>query len=148
MLLGHGVAQLAAELGDVHAVFGGFSRAQENNRDVVVVAGAKFGVFVNVDFGKARAELFQQGSDLRLGLLAEVAAGARVEGDVARGGELQTAVFGARVGARRPRGAQPSSLDELQHDSVHNRGVSQIGERSRARAGSIESGKYFLFLRI
>ena len=36
-----GVAQLAAELGEIDAVFGGFSRAQENDRNIVVVAGAQ-----------------------------------------------------------------------------------------------------------
>ena len=90
------VAQLAAELGGVDAMLGGFSRAQKNDRDVVVVAGAKVRVFVDIDFREARAEFFQQGSDLRLGLFAEVAAGARIDRDVARarrvaGGRLRCA---------------------------------------------------------
>ena len=108
-----GVAQLAAELGDVHAVLGGFSRAQKNHRDVEIVSRAQFGIFVDIDFGEARAELLQQGRDLVLCFFAEMAAGTRVEGDVARRGNLQAAVFGANVVARWLRCAQPSSLDEL-----------------------------------
>src|SRR5580704_7940853 len=71
-----GVAQLAAELDQIDAVLGGFSRAEKNDWDIVVVACPQFRIFVDVDFGEARAELFQQGSDLRLGFFAEMAAGA------------------------------------------------------------------------
>ncbi len=91
-------------------MFGGFARAQENHGDIVIVARAKVRVLVDVDFGEARAEFLQQGSDLGFCFLAQVASGAGIEGDVARGGELQAAIFGARVGVRSCRGAQPSSL--------------------------------------
>ncbi len=141
-------AQLAAKLGGIDAVLGGFSRAEKNDWDVMIVPCAKIRVFVDVDFGEARAELFQQGSDLRLGLFAEMAAGARVDCHIARRGELQAAVFGARVSVRRFGGAQPASLDQLQHETFRDRGVSQVGERSRPRAWAIEGGKYFLFQRI
>jgi hypothetical protein len=134
------VAQLAPELGRIDAVFGSFSRPEKNNRDIVVVACAQFRVFVDIDFGEARAELFQQGSDLRFGFLAEVAAGARVDCHIARRGELQAAVFGARVSVRRFGGAQPSSLDQLGHDALHGREISQVCERSSARTRGIEGG--------
>ena len=141
-----GVAQLAAELSGIDAVLSGFSRAQENNRDVAVVAGAEIRIFVDVDFREARFELFQEGSDLRLGLFAEMAAGARVNRHIARRGELQAAVFGARISARRFCRAQPSSLDQVRHGAIHNRGVSHVGKRSGAQR--VEGGENFLFQRV
>ena len=143
-----GVAQLAAELSGIDAMLGGFSRAQENNRDVVVVARAEIRIFVDVDFREARVEFFQEGGNLRLGFFAKMAAGARVDRHIAGRGELQSAVFGADICARLMRRAQPSSLDQARHSAIHNRGVSQVGERSHARARAIEGGQDFLHQRV
>ena len=86
--------------------------------------------------------------NLRLGLFAEMAAGARIDRDVARRGNLQAAVFGARVQVRRFGGAQPTSLDEARRGFLDDRGVTQAGERALARARRIEGSENFLFQRI
>jgi hypothetical protein len=58
-----------------------------------------------------------------------VATGARVDGDIARHGELQAAIFGAHENVRRFGGAQPSSLNQSRHYVFHGRMASQIRNR-------------------
>src|SRR6185369_2840351 len=87
-------------------------------------------------------------SDLRLGLLAEVAGRTRIDRDVARASQLQAAVFGAKVGIRRAGSAQPSAFDQLRHDRLHNRRLSQLGKRSSARSRRVEGGENLLLHRI
>jgi hypothetical protein len=93
-------------------VLRGFSRADENDRDLVVVAHAKFGVFVYVDFSQARAEFLQHRSDLGFGFLAKMASGAGVDCYVTASRKLQAAIFGARVSAWCFSLAQPASFHE------------------------------------
>ncbi len=91
----------------------GLSRAQKNNGDVVVVLRANGWILIDIDFRKARAEFFQQWSNLRLGFFAEMTAGAGINRDLQRPRQLQPAVFLTYIGSRRFPGAQPSSFDEL-----------------------------------
>lgn len=129
-------------------MLGRFARAEKNDRDVVVVAGAQLGVFVDVDFGEAGAEFLQEGRDLLLGLFAEVAARTRINGDVARAGQLQSAVFRAGIAVRRFDGAQPASLKKLQDGGFCFRRISQILQRPFTRIRAIENGQNFLLKRI
>ncbi len=48
---------MAAELLEIHAVLGDFSRPEKNNRHIVVVLHAEIRIFVNIDFGEVRTEL-------------------------------------------------------------------------------------------
>src|SRR5258706_9548942 len=63
LLLVHGsagiVAELAAKLNGIDAMFGGLPRTQENHRHIVVVSSAKLRVFVDIDFGEARAKFLE-----------------------------------------------------------------------------------------
>jgi hypothetical protein len=76
-----GVGELAAELIEIDAVLGDFAVAEKNHRDIVGELRAQGGVGVNVDFAQSGVELCEQRGDLLLGFVAEVAAGASVEGE-------------------------------------------------------------------
>ena len=113
---------------EIDAMLGDLSRAQENHRDIVVVAGAKLGVFVDINLGEARAEFREQGRDLLFGFFAKMASRTRVNRDVAWSRKLESPVFGARVGIRLAGRAQPTSLDKMRHDAASGSRFSQIRE--------------------
>lgn len=77
-------------------MFGDLACAEENDRDVGIVASTEDRVGVDVDFPQAGAGLAEQRSDLRLGFLAQMAARARVEGYVERACGGQNRVLGTR----------------------------------------------------
>src|ERR1700737_22885 len=119
------IAELPPELSQVNSVLGGHSRSQKNYRHVIVIARAKLRVFANVNFRESRAKFLQQGRDLRLCFLAQVATGPRINGNVARTCELQASIFGSRIHARPLARTQPSALHELCHYVAYNGSVTK-----------------------
>src|SRR5260370_13465192 len=79
-----GILKLPTELLQVHAMFGGFVRADEDHGNIPTVALPEHRIGIYIDFAKGSAEFAQEWRDGRLGLVAEVASGTRVESNVAR----------------------------------------------------------------
>ncbi len=111
--------ELAAELINLNTVLGHFARAEKNHRHIVGVALAQDWVCINVDFPERSAELAQQRGDLRLGLLAEMAARAREKRDVERPSNREPSIFGARERVFAAGVAQPALLEELCQGRAH-----------------------------
>jgi len=107
----------------------------------MIVARAKFGIIVDVDFREARSERFQNRSNLRLGFCAQMATGARINRRIARRGKLQPSILGSRESVGRFSTAQPATLDKLQQTILHAGIVSKIGKGAQTRAGQIESSQ-------
>jgi hypothetical protein len=47
---------LSAELHNVDPMLGHFSRTEKNDRNIIVVTRAQFGIFVDINFREARIE--------------------------------------------------------------------------------------------
>jgi hypothetical protein len=140
--------QLTAELCDVNFVFGDFARAEKNYRDIVIVAGAEFAIFIDVDFREASAARFQQRGNLLFGFFAQVAAGTRVNRHVMRSGQLQAAIFCSQECAGAFGAAQPAACDELLQMIVHCEIAGKFGKGARTCAGRIKGSQNFSFHRI
>ena len=87
-LLSGGFGELAAELGGIDAMLGGFAGADKNHGDVIAVEGGELRIVVDIDFAKDGVEFAKQRGDELLGVFTKVTAGTRVERDFekARGG--------------------------------------------------------------
>jgi hypothetical protein len=79
------VLELTAELLKVDAMFGGFSAADVDDRDVAAEALGESRVVFDVDFAEGGVEFAEQRGDGGFGFLAEVAAGFGVDGDFGAG---------------------------------------------------------------
>src|SRR5260370_30187599 len=82
-------------------MFGGFPLANEDHWNIPAVAFLKDRIGINIDFAKGGAKFAQERRDGRLGFVAKVASGARVESDVTGSGSGKAGVFG--MGAHRLR---------------------------------------------
>jgi hypothetical protein len=87
-LISMSFGELAAELGGVDAMLGGFVGTDENHGDIVAVEGGELGIFVDVHFTKSDVKFAKERSDDLLGVVTKVTAGTGVESDFerARGG--------------------------------------------------------------
>ena len=83
---GRSFGELAAELGGIDAVFGGFVRGNEDYRDIAAVEGGELGVVVNIDFAQDRAEFVEERLHDELSVFTEVAARTSIEDDFERTG--------------------------------------------------------------
>lgn len=73
--------ELAAELREIDTVLRGFVSADEDHRNVPAIFLGEFGIQINVHLAQWGAEFAEQWSDGGFGVVAEVAAGPRVEGN-------------------------------------------------------------------
>ncbi len=80
-------------------MLGGFPLANEDHWNIPAVAFLKDRIGINIDFAKGGAKFAQERRDGRLGFVAKVASGARVESDVTGSGSGKAGVFG--MGAHR-----------------------------------------------
>lgn len=75
-------------------MFGGFAPADEDHRNIPTVTLLQDRIVIYIDFPKGRTEFLQERRDGRLGFVAEVAPGTRVESNVTRAGSGEAGVFG------------------------------------------------------
>jgi hypothetical protein len=129
--------ELATELLRIETVLGHFARSEEDDGDIVGVARGKLGVEINVDLMEARAKLAKERRQGLLGFVTEVAAGTRVEGDIARARQRQTASLAA------PEFAATLAATEQAVADQHDQGAMQrvalgIEAYARGERGQIE----------
>jgi hypothetical protein len=89
--------QCAAKAVGVYVVLGEELRAKVDNWDIVRISIAQNWVAVNIDFTEVCAELGKQGSDHGFGLVAQMAAGTRIQRDRASRSDGQTSILCAAV---------------------------------------------------
>jgi len=87
------VAELAAELLDVHAMLCHFTRAKKNHRHVQPIAFSQDRIGVNIHFAETRSKLEQKRRNRRLGVVAEMTTRARIKRHFARPGGSQARVL-------------------------------------------------------
>ncbi len=127
-------------------MLGGLSRAEEDDRNVIIVARAKFRIFLPIlIFSEARAEFFQQRRNFFFRFLAQMAARARVDGHISRTGKLQAAVFGAQKAVTRAGSArnQPRSTSR-ETIATTIAGSPNSGESGRAGQGNRTHRGFFV----
>jgi hypothetical protein len=86
--------KLPPELPQIHAMLGGFSLADEDHGNIPTVSILQDRIGIYIDFPEGEAEFLQERRDRRLGFVAEVASGTRVESDFAEAGSGKAVVFG------------------------------------------------------
>ena len=74
-----------------------FPLADEDHRNIPIVTLLQDWIVINIDFPEGGAEFLQERRDGRLGFVAEVASGTRVESDVAGPGSSKAGVFGMSI---------------------------------------------------
>ena len=89
------MGELAAELFGIDAVLGSFSIVNENDGNVVAELLGEVRIGVDIHFTESSAEFREERLDDAFGVFAQVAAGAGVEGDVARPARSQPQIFRA-----------------------------------------------------
>jgi hypothetical protein len=86
--------QLPTKLSKINAMFGSFVRPDEDHGDVPSITLFQNGVLVDVHFSQGSAKFAQQRRDGGLGFFAKVAAGTRIERDIARATGSEPDIFG------------------------------------------------------
>ena len=86
--------KLPPELFQIHAMLRRFLLTDEDHRNIPTVALLQDRIRIYIDFPEGGAEFSQERRDGRLGLVAQVASGTRVESNVARPGSGKAGVFG------------------------------------------------------
>ncbi len=86
--------KLPPELPQIHAMLGGFSLADEDHGNIPTVSILQDRIGIYIDFPEGEAEFLQERRDRRLGFVAKVASGTRVESDFAEAGSGKAVVFG------------------------------------------------------
>ena len=86
--------KLPPELLRVHTMLRRFPLANKNHRNVPTVALLQDRIGIYIDFSEDGSEFSQERRDGRLGFVAQVAFGTRVESDVAGTGCRKAGVFG------------------------------------------------------
>ncbi len=89
-----GILKLPPELLQIHAMLRRFPLADKDHRNIPAVALLQCRIGIYIDFPEDGAEFSQERRDGRLGLVAEVASGTRVESNVAGPGSSKAGVFG------------------------------------------------------
>src|SRR5712691_11917399 len=89
-----GILKLPPELHQIHTMLRRFPLSDEDHRNIPTVALLQDRIGIYIDFPEGRAEFSQERRDGRLGFVAEVASGTRVESNVARPGSGKAGVFG------------------------------------------------------
>jgi hypothetical protein len=93
------ILKLPPELLEIHAVLRRFPLANKDHRNIPAIALLQDKIGIYIDFPEDSAEFSQERRDGRLGFVAKVASGARVESDVTGSGSGKAGVFG--MGAHR-----------------------------------------------
>ncbi len=89
-----GILKLPPELLRIHTMLRHFPLADEDHRNIPTVALLQCRVGIYIDFPEGGAEFLQERRDGRLGFVAKVASGTRVESDFAEAGSGKAVVFG------------------------------------------------------
>ena len=89
--------KLPPELLRVHTMLRRFPLANKNHRNVPTVALLQDRIGIYIDFSEDGSEFSQERRDGRLGFVAEVASGTRVESNVAGPGSGKAGVFGMSI---------------------------------------------------
>jgi hypothetical protein len=86
--------KLPPELLQIHAVLRCFPLSDEDHRNIPTVALLQDRIGIYIDFPEGGAEFSQERRDGRLGFVAKVTSGTRVESNVAGPGSGKPGVFG------------------------------------------------------
>jgi hypothetical protein len=89
--------KLPPELLQIHTMLRRSPLANKNHRNVPTVALLQDRIGIYIDLPEDSAEFSQERRDGRLGFVAEVASGTRVQSNVARPGSGKAGVFGMSI---------------------------------------------------
>jgi len=85
--------ELSAELREIDAVLGRFVPSDEDNGNIPAIFLGQFGIQIDIHLAQRSVEFLEQRRDGSLGVVAQVAAGPRVQCDLQRAGASETRRF-------------------------------------------------------
>ena len=85
--------ELAAELREIDAVLRGFVSADENNRNIPAIFLGQFGIQIDIHLAQWSVEFAEQWSNGGFGVVAQVAAGPRVQRNLQWGSASESRSF-------------------------------------------------------
>jgi hypothetical protein len=91
--------KLTLKLVKIDRVLRNLARPEEKDRDLLVVTFAEERVTIYIDLANASAKMRGERGDVLFGFLAKMAAGTRVECQVARASDGQATILGAQITA-------------------------------------------------